>query len=336
TLKMLVDSKNASGGINGREIRLITYDDKSDQNEAVLAAKKLIESDKVVAVIGGTTSGNAMATLPLFEKAHIPYISLASSKQITFPDDGSPRHWIFKTAPGDDIVIKRLLSYMKGQGWKNVAWLNVDNAFGSSGHTEFKHYAPEYGVQAVLEETFEASVDDAKALLTRVKKANPDAVIVWGTAQESAVVIKNIAELNLGIPVLASHGIGTPSFIDLAGKAANGVVFPIGRIVVWKELPEDDPQKAVLAAYDEQYRAAFGSAPSTFGGHAWDAFHLLTKAIEDAGDDSEAIRDALEAQQRFVGVTGIFHYTPDDHTGLSAESMVIAEIVDGTFRLKER
>ncbi|MBB6281891.1 ABC transporter substrate-binding protein [Geobacillus subterraneus] len=335
TIKMLVEQWNKQGGINGKKIKLIAYDDKSDQNEAVLSTKKLIEQDKVKALIGGTISGNSLAMIPLVEKAGIPYISLAASKQIVNPSDGSSRHWTFKTAQGDDIVINKLLGFLKEKGWTSVAWLNVANAYGTSGHSEFVHYAPDYGVKAVIEEEFEATVDDAKAMLTRVKKANPQAIIVWGTAQESAVVTKNIRELGIHVPIIASHGVGTKSFIDLAGEAANGVILPAGRILVADQLPDSDPQKETLLTYKEQFEKTYNYEPTTFGGHAWDAFHLLMNAIKEGGTDKEKIRGMLEETTDFVGVSGVFHMSKDNHTGLNADSLVMVQIQGGKFVLAE-
>ncbi|PJW19816.1 ABC transporter substrate-binding protein [Geobacillus thermodenitrificans] len=335
TVKMLVEQWNKQGGIDGKKIKLIAYDDKSNQNEAVLSTKKLIEQDKVTALIGGTISGNSLAMIPLIEKAGIPYISLAASKQIVNPSDGSSRHWTFKTAQGDDIVIQKLLSFLKEKGWTSIAWLNVANAYGTSGHSEFAHYAPEYGVKAVIEEEFEATVDDAKAMLTRVKKANPQAIVVWGTAQESAVVTKNIRELGIDVPIIESHGVGTKSFIDLAGEAANGVILPAGRILVADQLLDSDPQKETLLTYKEQFEKTYNYEPTTFGGHAWDAFHLLMNAIKEGKTDKENIREALEKTTDFVGISGVFRMSKDDHTGLDADSLVMVQIQDGKFVLAE-
>ncbi|WP_252393392.1 ABC transporter substrate-binding protein [Hydrogenibacillus sp. N12] len=331
TVKMLVDELNQKGGIGGRPVELIAYDDKSDQNEAVLAVKKLIESDKVAAIVGGTISGNSLAVIPQVEKAGVPYLSVAASRQVARPDDGSPRKWTFKTAQGDDIVIDKVLEFLKEQNLTKIAWLNVANAYGSSGRAEFERLAPNYGIEAVAKEEFEATVNDAKAMLTRVKKANPQAIVVWGTVQESAVVTKNIRELGFDVPVIESHGIGNPQFIQLAGEAAENVVFPIGRIVVADQLPDSDPQKATLLEYKKAYEAKYGTAPSTFGGHAWDAFQILVAAIEKAGTDPVAIRDAIEGTKNFVGITGVFNFSPDDHTGLTKDSLVIARVKNGAF-----
>jgi branched-chain amino acid transport system substrate-binding protein len=335
TAKMLVKQINKEGGINGKKVELITYDDKSDQNEAVLSVKKLIEQDKVIAIFGGTTSGNTLAMVPQVEKAQIPFISLATSKQIVQPDDKSPRNWTFKTTQGDDIVIPKILNYLKEKGLTKVAWLNVANPYGTSGHSEFKHFAPEYGIEAVIEEEFEATVDDAKAMLTRVKKENPQAIIVWGTSQESAVITKNIHQLGMNVPIIESQGIGTKSFIDLAGEAAEGVVFPAGRALVAEQIPDQDPQKETLLKYKQDFEKEYDYKATTFGGHAWDAFHLLVNAIKEAGTDPQKIKKKLETTKDFVGISGIFNLTKNNHTGLTEDSLVMIQIKDGKFVLAE-
>lgn len=332
TLKMVVDKANAQGGINGRKIELITYDDKSNQNEAVLATKKLIEQDKVVAVIGGTISGNSLAMIPLVEKAQIPYISLGASKNINRP----AKTFVFKSTQGDEVVVPRVVEYLKSRNFTRVAWLNVDNSYGSSGKEEFDALAKQAGIETVISETFEATVNDAKPMLTRVKNANPQAVVIWGTTQESAVVTKNVRELGIDVPIIESHGIANQQFIDLAGKAAEGVVFPAGRLLVVEQLPDDNKQKKVLQEYAKEFQDKYQYPPSTFGGHAWDAFEILKTAIQTAGDDPLKIRDAIESGTKdLVGTSGIYNMSKDDHNGLKSDALVIIEIKDGKWKLKE-
>ncbi|MFS0645191.1 ABC transporter substrate-binding protein [Siminovitchia sp. 179-K 8D1 HS] len=331
TMKMIIDEVNEQGGVDGKKIKLISIDSKSDQNEAVLGMKKLIEQEKVTAIIGGTISGNSLAMIPLAEKAQVPYISLASSKQVNKPDDNSPREWTFKTAQGDDVVIPKLLEYLEGNKLNKVAWLSVANSYGTSGHEEFEKLKGEYNVETVIEEEFEATVNDAKSMLTRVKKAAPQAIIVWGTAQESAVVTKNIREIGLDVPIIESHGIATKEFIELAGDAANGVIFPAGKLLVVDDLEDSDPQKEVLNHYKESYEGKFDKAASTFGGHVYDAVHMLTKALEEAGTDKKKLRDALEKTEGFAGTSGVFNMSADDHNGLKSDSLAMIEIKDGEW-----
>lgn len=331
TIKMIIDEVNGNGGIDGKKIKLISIDSKSDQNEAVLGMKKLIEQEKVTAIIGGTISGNSLAMIPLAEKAQVPYISLAASKQVNQPDDNSPRDWTYKTAQGDDVVIPKLLEYLEGKKLTKVAWLGVANSYGTSGHEEFEKLKGDYGIEAVIEDEFEATVNDAKSMLTRVKKANPQAIIVWGTAQESAVVTKNIREIGLDVPIIESHGIGTKEFIELAGDAANGVIFPAGKLLVVDQLGDDDSQKEVLNQFKESYENKFDNAASTFGGHAFDAVHILVNALEEVGTDKEKLREALENTEGFVGISGVFNMSADDHNGLKSDSLAMIEIKDGSW-----
>lgn len=337
TLKMLVDQKNEDGGINGRKIDLVTYDDKSDQNEAILSMKKALTQEKVSIVIGGTTSGNSLAMLPLAEQNQVPYISVAASKQIYMNENGQARKWVFKMPQDDQQAVERILQYLKDNNLAKVAWLNVANSFGTGGHEEFVKHMANYGVKSVIEDEFEATVTDAKPLLTRVKKANPDAIIVWGTVQESAVVIKNIRELSLDLPVLASHGVATGQFIEVAGEAANDVVLPTGKLLIADKLEDSNPQKELLSAYNEAFTAKYNKPASTFGAYAADAFSIATKAIEAKGSDSAALRDYIEQELgEYIGLTGTFNITADNHMGLSPDSFAMVRIVDGKWTLEDK
>ncbi|MED4205350.1 ABC transporter substrate-binding protein [Neobacillus mesonae] len=337
TLKMIVKKQNEAGGINGKKIELITYDDKSDQNEAVLAMKKAITQDKVSVVIGGTISGNALAMLPLAEQNKIPFIATSSSYQIYQKEDGSSREWIFKIPHNDSHAVERILQYLQEKGLSKVAWLNVSNSFGTSAHTEFKKLASKYGVEPLIEDEFEVTVKDAKPMLTRVQKVNPQAIIVWGTVQESSVVMKNIRELGIKLPVLGSHGIGSDQLISLGGDAVNDVVFPIGKLIVADQLDDADPQKKILLDYKEMYEKEYNKGVSSFGAHSWDAFYMLVKAIEKVGNDPAKIRDYLENDLGdFVGLNGIFNITKENHNGLKTDSLVMVRIKDGKWTIEEK
>ena len=337
TLKMVVENQNKEGGINGKKVELITYDDKSDQNEAVLAMKKAITQDKVSVVIGGTISGNALAMVPLAEQNKVPFIATSSSFQIYQKEDGSSRDWVFKVPPNDSHAVEKILQYLKDKGLKKVAWLNVSNSFGTGAHTEFKKMASKYGIEAVIEDEFEVTVKDAKPMLTRVKKENPEAIIVWGTVQESSVVIKNIRELGIELPIVGSHAIGSEQLIQLAGNAANNVVFPSGKLIVADQLKDTDPQKEVLLKYKKMYEEKYNKGVSLFGAHPWDAFFMLKEAVEKKGTDPKGIKDYFENDLgEYVGLNGIFKISPKNHNGLTTESsLVMVRIKDGKWTSEE-
>jgi branched-chain amino acid transport system substrate-binding protein len=160
-----------------------------------------------------------------------------------------------------------------------------------------------------------------------------EAIINWSIVPAQAIVIKNVRQMGFDVPIFQSHGFGNIKYVQAAGKAAEGVIFPAGRLLVAETLSDDNPQKAVLAKYKSDYESRYGEAVSTFGGHAYDALMILVKAIEIAGDDKEAVRDAVENMKGFVGTGGVFNFSATDHNGLGIDSFEMMTVKDGKFTL---
>jgi len=140
-------------------------------------------------------------------------------------------------------------------------------------------------------------------------------------------------QLGMQIPLIQSHGIANKKFIELAGEAAEGVVFPAGRLIVAEELPDSDPQKSLLLKYANDFQQKYGRSADTFGGHAWDALQLVVSALKKAGPDKAKIRDEIENTRNFIGTGGIFNFSPTEHNGLTKEAFVMVTIRDGNWRL---
>src|SRR4030042_6927933 len=151
TALMMVDEINKAGGINGRKIELIVYDTQGDATKAVQAVTKLIKDDKVVAIIGPSTTGDSMAVIPVVEKAEIPLISCAAGIKITEP----VKKWIFKTAKNDFLAVARIYQYMKEQKISKVAILTVSEGFGSSGREQLVLQSKDFGIEIISDETYE-------------------------------------------------------------------------------------------------------------------------------------------------------------------------------------
>lgn len=333
TLKMLEEELNAKGGIDGHPVDLIILDNKSNETEAVLAAKRLIEQEKVLAVIGCSQSSTSLAMVDTVTKSKVPMISMAASAKIVTPVE--ERQWVFKTAQSDIIVANKIARYLVKKGLKNVAFLSVNNAFGDSGLQNFEAAAGENGINIVLKEKFEATDTDMTAQLAKVKASKAQATVVWAIPPAASIVTKNFRDLGINMPLVHTHGIGNKKFLELAGDAANGVVAPLGKLLVAEQLPDSDPQKQVLLDYINDYQQKYNARPSTFGGHAHDAFNLVVKAIEQAGPDRAKIRDALEQITGYAGISGVFNLSPEDHNGLGEDSMVLVEIKEGKWQLLE-
>jgi len=332
TLQMLVEKLNAEGGINGHPVDLTILDNKSDETEAVLAVKTLIEQD-VLAVLGCSSSGPSMAMINTVQNEKVPMISLAAASSIVEPVE--ERQWVFKTAQSDIVTVSKIIGYLKEKGITKVAFLYMNNAYGDGGKKAFAAKAEESGIEVVTEEKFEAGDKDMTPQLTRVKAGPAQALIIWAIPPSASIVTKNFKDLGLSIPLIHSHGVGNQKFIDLAQGAADGVILPIGKLAVASQIPDNDPQKKVLEGYIDDYSKKYNSPPNSFGGYAWDAFNLLVSAIEKAGPDRAAIRDQLEKTQSFVGVSGIFNMSPQDHNGLGEDSMVMVQIQNGKWKLLE-
>ncbi|MEQ8653189.1 MAG: ABC transporter substrate-binding protein [Kiloniellales bacterium] len=331
TLKMLVDQVNAAGGINGESVTLIQYDDAANPNNARTFATRLVEDDEVIAVIGGSTTGATMAMIPIFEDAEIPFISLAGAVVIIDP----VKEWVFKTPHTDRMACAKIFEDMQKQGIGKIGMISGTGGFGKSMRGQCLDIVGDYGIEVVADETYGAKDADMTPQLTKIKNSEGvQAVLNPGFGQGPALVTRNYAQLGMSQPLYQSHGVASQSFIDLAGEAAEGVRMAAPSLLVADSLAADDTQRDVVVAYKQAYESETGQPVSTFGGYAYDAFMMLKAAIETAGsDDPAAIRDALEAMQGHVGVTGEFNFSPDDHLGLDLSAFRMVEVKDGAFVL---
>jgi branched-chain amino acid transport system substrate-binding protein len=329
TAMLLEERINSKGGINGHPVQIIIEDDAGQEPRTVLAAKKLVERDEVIAVVGPTLSGTSLAIVGYMEQKKVPLISCAASVKITSPT--SLRRWVFRTPQGDREAMERISTFLKHRNISRVAFINVSNAFGMSGLEQAKELLPKAGIEIVASETFGADDTDMTPQLTRIKATNAKALICWGTNPGPARVAVNARQLQLGMLMIQSHGIANKKFIELAGEAANGVIFPAGRLIVLGQIPKRDPQHAVLAEYTRLYEAKYRKAPNTFGGHAWDAITLISDALGRVGPDRAKIRSYIENRKRFVGTGGVFSFSPEDHNGLTKDAFVMVKIENGKW-----
>lgn len=330
TLVMLEDQINQSGGILGKKVEIIIYDDETEVNKAVLAADRLIRRDRVQVGIGGTTSGNTLAIMSNFARAEIPLISMAAAERIVNPVNP----WVFKTPQSDRHAVTRILEHAINQGHKDIAIITVSDGFGQAGREVLRELIPEMGMNMVSDEIYGPRDTDMTSQLTRIRNQNPDAIICWGTNPGPAVIARNRAQLRLDIPLYMSHGVASKRFIELAGDASEGLLLPLGRLSVADQIPDDHPQKELLLNYINDYEERFQIPVSSFGGYAWDALMLIKEAIE-MGNSAEPkdIRDNLERIQGFVGTGGIFNMSPEDHNGLDETSFVMAVIENQDWKV---
>lgn len=331
TAMMLADQLNAAGGINGHPLELIVYDTVGDETKTSLAVKKLIEKDNVLAIIGPSRSGSTLSIIPVVEEAQIPLISCAATIKIVEP----VKKWVFKTPQSDTFCAEKMFKYMQEKGITKAAIITVSNGFGDGGRAELKKAAPKYGITIVADERYGGKDTDMTAQLTKIKGTDAQAIVNWSIGPSQVIVTKNVQQLAIKIPLFQSHGFGNTLNIRQAGDAAEGVIAPIGRLLVADVLPDDHPQKAVLTQYKKDYESKFGKEVSTFGGHAWDAFNLVVEALKTVGPDKAKIRDHIENKKNFVGTGGVFNFSPEDHNGLTIDAFEVLQVKNGKFVVAE-
>ncbi|HET9596238.1 MAG TPA: ABC transporter substrate-binding protein [Anaeromyxobacteraceae bacterium] len=328
TLQMLVDETNARGGIRGRKVQLLVKDTGASPEKAISFAKQLIEEERVFAIIGPATSGETMAVKAIAEEAKTLLLSCAAAEVIVQPV--APH--VFKTAQKDSHAAIKIFQQMQKMKITRIGVLTSNTGFGKAGKEQIEKLAPQYGIQIAASEIYDKAATDLTAEVTKMKAAKVDAILNWSIEPAQAIAIKNIRQLGLTIPIFQSHGFGNVAYATAAGAAAEGVLFPAGRLHVADQLAAGHPQRAVLVSYRTAYESRFKEDASGFGGYAHDAFLILKNAIEKTGGtDPEKVRAAIETTKGLVGASGTFNFSPVDHNGLDLDAFEMLTVKNGHF-----
>lgn len=327
TLQMLVEELNAKGGMGGRKIRLIVKDTGASPEKAVSFAKQLIDEEQVFAIIGPSTSGETMAVKNIAEEGRTLLLSCAAAEVIVNP----LAKYVFKTPQKDSHAVIRIFQKMKAMGISRIGVLSSNTGFGKAGKEQIAKLAPEHGIQVLVDEVYDKAATDLTAEVTKLKAANVQAILNWSIEPAQAIVIKNARQIGLTVPIFQSHGFGNIQYVKAAGTAAEGVIFPAGRLLVAEGLPDKHPQKAVLVSYKKAYEGKYKEDVSTFGGHAYDALAILAQAVKQVGPDREKVRAAIESTKGLVGTAGVFTLTPTDHNGLDLDAFEMLTVKNGKF-----
>jgi branched-chain amino acid transport system substrate-binding protein len=328
TVEMLAEQVNAAGGVNGRKLKLLIEDNQSTEDGAAKATTKLLGTENVDILLGASRTGPSMAMKPLAEKAQKPMISMAANAAIV-----KDAKWVFKTAQNDRVVIEKMVDDMKAKGLTKVSIARDASAFGEGIPEMLTEVGASAGVTVANVQKFAPDATDFTAQMLGLRDSQPQAVVIWGIPPAAALAQKAFKQLNLNVPVYQSHGIGNQAFLDTAGDTANGLLAPLGRMLVADQLKADDPQKPVVTKFIADFKAKYNNSPSTFAGHAYDAFSLAVEALKKAGTDASKLRDALEQTSKWAGVSGVFTMTPTDHSGLTKDALVMVTVDNKAWKV---
>jgi branched-chain amino acid transport system substrate-binding protein len=322
-----VKEVNDGGGISGKKVDLIVYDDRLKAEEAVAIANKLIEKDKVTGVVSGSYSGPTRVVAPIFQKAGMPMVAgYAVHPDVTWnPNTKSPNDFIFRNgflgevegAAAAEFAVKDL----KG---KRMSIIAMDNDFGRSISAGFAERAEKLGATILTKQMYKFPGEkDFRPYLTTIKEGNPDVIFAAGYYNEAASIVRQAKELGIKSQILGEEGFDSPKFIEIAGDAAEGVI-------IATNLDRDDP-RPVVQNFLKNYRAAYGHDADMVGASSYDAFMILVDAIKKAGTDPKAIQKALLETKDYNGLTGkISRFVQ----GEVVKPVQIQVVKDGKFRRK--
>jgi branched-chain amino acid transport system substrate-binding protein len=332
SMRMMVEQINTAGGINGQQLELIIKDSAASPDKAISFAKQLIEEEQVIAILGPSTSGESMKLKSICEKSETILISCGAAEVIVNP----VAKWVFKTPQTDSFAAMHIFAEMNKMGIDKIAILSGNTGFGKAGRGQLQKLAPDYKITILEDEVYDKKSTDLSAVVAKIN-ANKDvqAVINWSIVPAQAIVPKNMRQTGMTIPLFQSHGFGNVKYIEMAGVAAEGIIFPAGRLLAVDVLADDNVQKATLVKYISDYESKYApEQASTFGGHGFDAVMILAKAIENAGSaDKVKVRDAIENLQGFPGTGGVFNFSATDHNGLAMDAFEMMTVKDGKFVL---
>jgi branched-chain amino acid transport system substrate-binding protein len=319
--------------IAGQKIEYIIRDDATDANTAFTIAQKMISEDHVDAFIGPSLTASDAAVAPLANQAHVPMIAMAP-----YDYDPAKQPFTFSDAQPLTLMVSVVFKYMQAKGIKDIGYIGFSDGWGDQVLAATNASAKADGMTILADERYARTDTSAEAQALKLISVHPQAVMMGNSATPAALPVVALRRRGYKGEIFGNHGIVSPAFIKVGGAAAEGVVAVTSPLVVYDQLPDSDPVKAVATAFMADYAKKFGPA-SPFAGYSYDAMLLLKNAIPAAlkaghpGTDAfrVALRDALEKTHELVGVSGIYTMSPTNHNGQDARAAVLVEVKDGAW-----
>ena len=324
-LTIAIDELNAKGGVLGRKLELVRRDDESNPAKGVIAARELVQREKVAVLIGGLDTPVALAIVPFANSAKVPFVDpWAAGTAIT--RNGANPNFVFRVSAMDDTVDKAIVRYaMKTHGSKKPGLILVNNPWGESNEKGLLAALKEVGIQPAGIEKFEGNDVDVVPQLTRLKQAGADALFLVGNVGPSSQVVKSLDRMGWMPPIVSHWGPAGGRFTELAGPSAKNVVFVQTYSFFGKLSPVGERVLAALKAKYPDVKGPEDVTPAVGVANAYDAMHLSALAIEKAGStDGPAIREGFYKIDRYDGLikTYVKPFSPGDHDALKEDDYI--------------
>lgn len=309
-----IEQVNEAGGINGRPLELVIYDDAGTTEGAVKAVNRLVEMDEVQVIIGDHLSANMLATYPITEEAQVLQVGLGTSASWT----NIGCEYLYRATSVATAPISSFVEEITLVGDQNIAVITTEAEYGQTGRPTIISELEAAGCTVVFDESYQANETEFSGLVTKALAANPDGIIIYGVSTELPPLMKQIRQQGFTGHVYTSECGSNSDFLSVTGEAANGLMFA-GPYYMPEEPSQgtSDIQVSFLEIFYEKYQE-MPYAESAY--RAYDALCLVAEALRNAEDpdSGESIKDAFKAISGFEGIGGSFDYTSGSGEGLDA------------------
>jgi len=322
-------------------VRIVMYDDGTDPTRAVNAVRRAMQEDRVHAVLCCTTTPNSMAVIPVVQREQVPMISMALAASIVEPP--AERHFVFKTAVTDHLMVARVVDDMVKRGFKRVAFLGLEDAYGEGGWAAFQQVTKAQGLEVVASERFSRTDTNFTPQALKIRQRN---VYFHAIPPSAALAQEAVHRVGFRGLVYQSGGSANQAFLNVGQATVQGTVVAVQPMQVYDQMPSGNPLVPVLRAFAQAFDAKYGQGKADqYAGYGWDATRLVVAgfdALHRTGHLSTnlaatrlALRDAIERVHDYFGVSGVFNFTPQNHLGLDHRAIYLTQVRDGSFQLIE-
>lgn len=325
-MEMVVKARNAAGGVLGRQIDLIIGDDAGKPEEAAVIARRFATRDGVAIALGSVSSPASLAAAQVFKEEHVPQIVVSGTAQ-RITTQGN--EWVFRCTIPDRKFVADLADFIneKFPKLKRIAFIYVNDDFGKGGFDSFVEAGKKHGMTVVADERYTRGDVDFTGQLTKIRAANPDALVDWSRYTEGALIQRQLRQAGMNLPRFGSDGIAPPAFLELAGDAANGVIYAT------HFSPATAAGNPQAQRFIEAFRKEFGKLPDYVHAQAFDAMNITIAAIERAKSaDRTAIRNALRLTD-YASVRGPFKFDSKGDPTLVSHMVRIVDMKETNARL---
>jgi len=322
--------------IAGERVNVIILDDGGDPTNATRNAQKLTTEDKADVLAGSSITPAALAVVRVAQETQTPHFAFSP---VELPADA---RWSFVIPQRVNLMAAAVVADMKARHVRTVGFIGFNDVWGETWFKEMSRGFEGTDIKIVANERYARADTSVTAQTLKLVSANPDAILIGASGTGAAVPQIALKDRGYKGQIYQTHGAGSRDFLRIAGKAAEGVILPIGPVLLPADLPDSHPSKKAVQTFVASYEGKFGKgAPVVFGAHVYDLLQILERSIPIAlktgkpgtPEFRKALRDAVETQRDVAATNGVYNYTPTDHYGLDSRGREMVEVVNGDWKI---